>query len=332
MGEAGWAVTGSDDHPSATHAGRRNLEVGGIADLAFIPSSGSVGGRAATKQRIWLVHSSQGMMLPSSNGLLQVPALIAIAMTCAPGDLSAQAPSFAEVMSRAHTFVVEYEDDLSTVVAEEQYEQQVLNNEGELKQERVLNSDYRVTQLLPHEFWLGVREVFEVDGRVVRERTTRPLRALRLSPGEDASERLRRIAEDNARFNIGDVVRTFNEPTFALAFLHPRNRDRMRFVQLGEERVGRVSTWVVGYREQPSDGTSFIETQNGDHLLTRGRFWIDPTTGRVLGNVVQFRIEGLVNGAKYFVVVRAYIAAGVRSIHSDEASGVAGTSSGVDRR
>ena len=330
--------------------------------------------------------------------------------------------------------MVEYEDDLSTVVAEEHYEQQVLNKDGNLEQRRFLISAYRVTQLLPHEFWFGVRDVFEVDGRVVRERKTRPLRALRLSRGEDASERLTRIAENNARFNIGDVVRTFNEPTFALAFLHPRNRDRMQFVQLGAERVGNVSTWVVGYREQPADGMSFIETQAGDHLLTRGRFWIDPTTGRVVrselitgdgrvertaritvdyrlfptlnlwlpaqmhevyettdtsrqsttitgtatysnyrvpppaiaslsvawdvsldanvvgyivewgetsghysdstdvGNVTDFNVAGLMEGERYYLVVRAYTAAGVRSIHSDEASGVAVVSPGIGRR
>ena len=39
---------------------------------------------------------------------------------------------------------------------------------------------------------------------------------------------------------------------------------------------------MVGYREVPVDGASFIETQDGDDLLTRGRFWIDPTNGRVV--------------------------------------------------
>ena len=144
-------------------------------------------------------------------------------------------------MRRAHEFVVGYEDDLSKVVAEEHYEQQVLNQDGDVEEQRVLVSDYRVTQLLPHEFWFAVREVFQVDGAAVRKRTTRPPRALRLSPVEDAAGRLRRIAEENARFNIGDVVRTFNEPTFVLSFLHPRNRDRMRFVQLGEERISELS-------------------------------------------------------------------------------------------
>ena len=373
------------------------------------------------------------MLLPS-NGPLRVIPFIAIAVVYVPADARAQGPSFEDVMRRAHEFVVEYEDDLSMVVAEEHYEQQVLNKDGDLEEQRVLVSDYRVTQLLPHEFWFGVREVFEVDGEVVRKRTTRPLRALRLSPGEDASDRFKRIAEDNARFNIGDVVRTFNEPTFVLSFLHPGNRDRMHFVELGTERVDELPTWVVGYREIPVDGESFIETQDGDNLLSRGRFWIDPTNGRVVrseliagdarvertaritvdyrlfptlnlwlpaqmrevyeatdatrlpttitgaatysnyrvpppavasitvawdpsldpsvvgyivewgetsghysdatdvGNITDYRIEGLVEGERYYVVVRAYTAAGRRSSHSDETSGMAIASSGIDRQ
>ena len=373
------------------------------------------------------------MMLSRLNGPLRVPALIALAVACVPADAPAQELSLTDVMRRAHGFVVEYEDDLSMVVAEEHYRQQVLDKNGDVEEQRVLLSDYRLTQLLPLEFWFGVREVFEVDGRVVRERTTRTPRALRTSLGEDASERLRRIAEDNARFNIGDVTRTFNEPTFVLSFLHPRNRDRMRFVELGAERVGEVPTWVVGYREISVDGTSFIETQDGDNLLTRGRFWIDPTNGRVVrselitgdarvertaritvdyrlsptlnlwlpaqmrevyeatdatrhrttitgtatysnyrvpppavasltvawdpslnagvvgyivewgetsgdyrhatdvGNVTQFRVEGLMEGERYYVVVRAYTEAGTSSVLSAETSGVAVVSLGIDR-
>ena len=359
---------------------------------------------------------------------------IAIAMSCAVADPSAQEPAFADVMRRAHAFVVGYEDDLSTVVAKEQYEQQVLGEDGDLEQQRVLVSDYRVTQLLPYEFWFGVREVFEVDGAAVRERTGLAPPALRLLPGEDPSNRLTQIAEENARFNIGDIVRTVNEPTFALTFLRPQNRDRMRFVSLGEETIGELLTQIVGYREVPLDGTTFIGTQDGDDILTRGRFWIDPTSGRVIrselvtgdarvertgsitvdyqffpnvnlslpvqmreiykstktsdhsptitgtatysnyrvltpaiasltvawdrsphsdavgyivawgetpgryrnekdvGNVTKVTLDRLVEGHRYYVVVRSYTAEGTRSLVSEEASGVAVTSSGIERR
>ena len=213
---------------------------------------------------------------------VRVLILIGLAVVCAVADAPAQETAFADVMRRAHAFVVGYEDDLSTVVAEEHYEQQVLSEDGDLEQQRVLVSDYRVTQLLPHEFWFGVRDVFELDGVAVRERTALARQVLRLSPGEDPSARLTQIAEQNARFNIGDVVRTVNEPTFSLMFLRPQNRDRMRFVSLGKEKLGDLLTWVVGYREVPLDGTTFIGTEDGDNILTRGRFWIEPASGRVV--------------------------------------------------
>jgi hypothetical protein len=216
------------------------------------------------------------------NSLVGFAAAVAIVLSFGPSRISAQELSLDDVMRRAHEFVVEYEDDLSTVVAEEHYEQRVLREDGGLEQQRVLVSDYWVTQLLPYEGWIGVRDVFEVDGTIVRDRVRGSSWPLRLSPGEDGNVRLTRIAENNARYNIGDVIRTVNDPTFVLAFLRPYNRDRIRFVLLGEEQIGTLSTWVVGYREVPVDGRSLIETQDGDHLLARGRVWIEPTSGRLV--------------------------------------------------
>ena len=126
----------------------------------------------------------------NGTGLVGLAATVAIAFFFGLQEISAQELSLADVMRRAHEFVVEYEDDLSTVVAEEHYEQRVLGEDGGLEQQRVLVSDYRVTQLLPHEAWIGVRDVFEVDGTVVRERAHRASRPLRLSPGEDGQRAL----------------------------------------------------------------------------------------------------------------------------------------------
>lgn len=115
----------------------------------------------------------------------------------------------------------------------------------------------------------------------MRERTQRP-EPVRLAPGEDAFKRALEIANESARFNIGDVVRTMNVPTFALAFLRPSSRERIHFVKIGEESVDDLWTWVIGYREVMDDGPTFITTPDGTNLLTRGRFWIDPTNGRVI--------------------------------------------------
>ncbi len=216
--------------------------------------------------------------------VFRVVTVCAVASVYGVADVrGAQDPSFLEVMRRVHEFVVGYEDDLSTLVAEEHYEQQVLDEDGIIEQRRILASDYWVFQILPEESWFAVRDVYEVDGQSVRERTDRLPEPFRLAPGEDAFERALAIGNESARFNIGDVVRTINVPTFALAFLRPNSRERMHFVKLGEgHHVDGVSTWVIGYREVLDGGRTFITTPDGTNLLTRGRFWIDPTSGRVV--------------------------------------------------
>ena len=185
-------------------------------------------------------------------------------------------------MDRVHRFVVEYEDDLATLVTEENYEQEVLDADGEVEQRRILASDYWVFQLLPEESWFAVRDVYEVDGQPVRERAQRVFEPPRLAPGEDAFERAIAIANESARFNIGDIVRTMNVPTFALAFLRPNFRARMDFVKLGEEHLNGLSTWVIGYLEVMDGGPTFITTPDDTNLRSRGRFWIDPVNGRVV--------------------------------------------------
>jgi hypothetical protein len=222
------------------------------------------------------------MLFWTSRGLLRALAIVAIAAS-GRTNVHVQGLLLADVMRKVHGFVVEYEDyDLSTIVAKEHYEQVVLDDSGGGEQRRVLTSDYWVFQLPPEESWFAIRDVYEVDGQPVRERRDRLQQTFRLEPSEDAFERAMEIAKESARFNIGDVVRTMNVPTFALAFLRPSNRERMHFVKLGEESLDGISTWVIGYREIDDGGPTFITTPDGDNLLTRGRFWVDPVVGRVV--------------------------------------------------
>ena len=55
------------------------------------------------------------------------------------------------------------------------------------------------------------------------------------------------------------------------------------------------------------------------------------TDARDVGNVTQARVDGLVEGQRYYVVC-SYTAAGTRSIPSDEASGLAVTSSAIEQQ
>ena len=87
-------------------------------------------------------------------------------------------------------------------------------------------SDYALTLAADRNVWVGYRDTFEVDGQPVRDRDERLQRLLR----SGAVGQAKRIAEENARFNLGEdlISRTVNVPTFAFELLHPRIRRRFR--------------------------------------------------------------------------------------------------------
>jgi len=207
------------------------------------------------------------------------PALaVTLALAVAAG---AQEPPILDLMRRVHAYVAVYEDHvLSGMVAEEIYRQQVLESDGSVRQQRRLVSEYVILQLPPDEAWYGFRNVIEVDGEPLPDRAHR-LEEIFTSqrtnhPVDDAMQ----LAEESAQFNVGNVYRTVNLPTFVLSFLRPANRKRLAFEDAGREEIEGTPTWIVSFREQKD--SSFIATPKGKDLKTRGRFWAEPSSGRVI--------------------------------------------------
>ena len=144
--------------------------------------------------------------------------------------------------------------------------------------------------------WVQFRDVFEVDGRPVRDRAER-LTRLFLDPSEAAGNQIARIIQESARYNIGDIQRTINVPVLPLMMLERENQRRFRFKRLDDpietdarERTRdlpespnfAVSTevWVVSYEETRKP--TLIQLAGGGDIASKGRFWIEPRTGQVL--------------------------------------------------
>jgi len=141
--------------------------------------------------------------------------------------------------------------------------------------------------------YVQFRDVFEVDGQPVRDRSDR-LFLLFTQPTDASATQTRRIADESARYNIGQIVRNINVPVLPLRFLDPSDRWRFKFslksrgegptvtADLPQSTTFRVSTevWVIEYRETESH--TMIRTTGQQDLPSRGRFWIEPSTGRVL--------------------------------------------------
>jgi hypothetical protein len=187
--------------------------------------------------------------------------------------------ALSDVMLRVHGYVVGYEKDLSGVMSEERWVQRIVARDGQIVAERTLRSDYLVFQLPPDEDWFTFRDVFEVDGQPVADREQR-FRELFTRGPSSAVEQAMKIAAENARYNLGDVYRTINVPTFVLTVLRPMNRARFVFEKVGEESIDGTSTWIVSYKEIKKP--TFIKSETGKALMSQGRLWVDPSNGRVV--------------------------------------------------
>jgi hypothetical protein len=206
-------------------------------------------------------------------------------------------PPLDALLSRVGRFVSDYEKQFSAVVVEEQYIQ--VERRGPLDhrsaipkagspswkgrsvkalERRELRSDVLLVRT-GGENWLGFRDVYEVNGRAIRNRDKR-LEKLFLTPSSDTQKQVRRIAEESARYNLGGVYRNFNVPTLPLLFLHPEYQHRFRFDRVGEEILEGVETWIVRFKEQ--EGPTFIKTVREENIFTEGKFWIDPEKGRII--------------------------------------------------
>lgn len=190
-----------------------------------------------------------------------------------------QAASLEEILERAAVYAQGYQRDFTSVVAEEHYVQTVTRRGGGVER-RTLRSDFMLLRgdagRAP---WLSFRDVFEVDGTAVAGERGRLERWLRDSRASFAS-RARALALDQARYNIGDVVRTINVPLLPLEFLARENQDRFRFRLRGRETVMGTETVVVTFEERRKP--TLIRTPDGDDVPANGTFWIEPSSGRVL--------------------------------------------------
>jgi hypothetical protein len=221
--------------------------------------------------------------------------------TSAPHRARADEPSLESVLKRAAVYVDGFHRQLSTIAGEETYEQEVKGSStlepgsAVAGMRRRLRSDLLLVRPAGSERYVEFRDVFEVDGESVRDGRER-LTALVFTPGRGASDQLGRIINDSARYNIGNIRRNVNTPLLSLLFLDAAYQPRFRFTRAtattssvvesseppSETLVFRVSMemWVIEYREVRR-GT-VIRTLTGGDLPVRGRFWIDPASGRVL--------------------------------------------------
>jgi hypothetical protein len=231
-------------------------------------------------------------------GLRPAGLVVAVAAALAAnstGLAGSDSPKLEQVLARTAAYVAEFERQLSGIVADEDYTQQVHGGKVAVPEElRRLRSDLLLVKPAGSQDWMQFRDVYEVNGVPVHDRNDR-LMKLFIDPGESVNERLRGIIRESARFNIGSIDRTMNVPLLPLRFLEQKNQWRFKFKRSSDTKPGdgvavsppdagrfRISTevWTVQYQER-EPGTMVRTTRLRD-IFARGRFWIDPADGKVL--------------------------------------------------
>jgi VWFA-related protein len=234
------------------------------------------------------------------------------AAASAPVTLEMLTPEVESAVDRAGRYAAAYETALSGLVAEERYVQRSFTHErvtstasvpigraprpGETKEtwewmldaQRETRSDYLLVKAPGGERWLPFRDVFEVDGKKVREREER-LQRLFLEAPAKATDRAAEIMAEAARYNIGFVQRNVNLPTLALRFLDPRYKAKAFFRKDAEVVVAGTKTWELAFSERGSP--TLVQGPSGD-APAEGTFWIEPQMGRVIRSRIRHQVGG----------------------------------------
>jgi hypothetical protein len=223
----------------------------------------------------------------------------------APWQLTAgRQDDLTDILRQAGLYVEEFQRQLSSIVAEETYFQEVVpavgmdgSNTGRAIQRRRLRSDLLLVRPEQGDRWVQFRDVFEVDGRPVRDREERLVK-LFLSGVQSSAKQVQDILAESARYNIGRILRTMNMPVLPLSVLLPSSQPRFRFTaedpadanrrpRIGSGAVRPTPNfkvtaegWVVKFEELA--GPTLVHTTARTDIFSRGRLWIDPDTGRVL--------------------------------------------------
>jgi hypothetical protein len=204
-------------------------------------------------------------------------AALAVALTAGAGQRTVPErgnDSLKDLLQRAGKYIAGYERELPAIVADENYLQRFIV--GPSTEARHLRSDV-LTIRDEAEGWIGFRDVYEVDGRAVRDRTDR-LAKLFIEQNPDSRSQAKRIAEESARFNVaGEVPRTINTPLIALQLVRWENQGRSTFTDAGRKISRGSEIRMVDFQERATP--RIIWTVDG--AAARGRLWIESASGRI---------------------------------------------------
>jgi hypothetical protein len=226
------------------------------------------------------------MLGSSSKDLHMSSGLLTALWMLAASSQPQSPPELISVLQRATQYVWEYEAELGNLIGGEEYVQSAawldLSGRGShpmvaKRSQRRISSDFLLIQVGSE--WTALRKANRVDGVKVKDTQPAFEDAFDNSP-ETNTRRLDAMKAESTRYNIGDIIREINLPTFALKVLRESEVSRFAFELAGSSKIGGIQTWAIRFREQTSP--TLVIGGKGEFLYSTGTLWIEPDTGRVL--------------------------------------------------
>lgn len=200
-------------------------------------------------------------------------------------------PPLRVVLARAVAYLDEYRRAFSFLVADEHYLQQVIGLDSSGGQappiRRHLRGELFLTYLGADRRWIALHDVAESDGVPVAGRD-RLLSLLEASGTESVAGRLYGY---NARFNLGGVTRTFNEPILALQVMDDAHRARFVFRLERMDRDGPAPIARLAFRER--DRPTLVRSLEGGPVFSSGAIDVDAERGTIRRTRIAFRHDGI---------------------------------------
>ena len=197
---------------------------------------------------------------------------------------SQSASTDGSVLNQMHAYLRAYESQLSSVIADERFDQKFVavrtrdvGKGTEARVRRIIESEISFLRLPGNHEWLGFRDVRRVNGHALLKPGVRL--ADLLQRGGDVLEQARVIADSGATHNLG-LPRTINVPTAVLEILHPSHRARFRYTAAGSDSVRGAAASILAFQE--TSRPTVVRQPGGGNIVSSGRAWVEVGTGRIL--------------------------------------------------
>ena len=208
-------------------------------------------------------------------------ALMPLAIASQEADTSTGA-----VVNAASQYVAQYQQGLTSILADESLEQEVVRRipaDPRARRLRRMVSEVFFMFTPGTHHWMAIRDVISVDGAELKDRPD-IRRDLETLADEDVAAALK---AQNSRFNIGRVTRNFSEPTLCLLVLDARHRDRFEFDRRRVQNVDGVTLVTLAFTEKKSP-TLIWDSMRGK-VYSTGDIVVEPGSGRVLETTFRAR-------------------------------------------